>query len=251
MASDTAVLTPTSGEAPTGGFEMVITHLTDAILDRTFPSGSRLPTERQLAADLGVGRSAVREAIKVLQAQGIITTAAGPAHGTRISTTAGDAFGRMLRLHLALGSADFGELTDTRVVLERAAVAAAARRATPEVLQPARDLAERMASVTGSEEFSVLDTDFHVALASLGENRLICDLTVAIRQAVAPIIRDAQRVLPDWESLRQRLVREHLGILDAVAAGREDEAAELTEQHIRNAHTALRIDAGSGDVEQD
>lgn len=246
------VATPeTRPGAASGGFETVITHLTDGILDRTYPAGSRLPTERQLAAYLNVSRSAVREAIKVLQAQGIIVTGAGPAHGTRINTGPGDAFGRMLRLHLALGSTDFGELTETRVVLERAAVASAARRATPETLAPARELAQRMMFATASEEFSVLDTDFHVALASLGENRLISDLTVAIRQAIAPIIRDAQRTLADWESLRRRLVAEHQAILAAVAAGLADEAAELTERHIRNAHTALRIDAASGEVEQD
>lgn len=240
MAKDPAT-TPPKDEAPAGGFDTVMSHLTDAILDRTYPAGSQLPTERRLAADLNVSRSAVREAIKVLQAQGIIATAAGPAHGTRISTTAGDAFGRMLRLHLALGSADFGELTDTRVVLERAAVAAAAQRATPGALDPARDLAERMAAVSSSDDFSVLDTDFHVALARLGQNRLISDLTVAIREAVAPIIRDAQQVLADWEGLRQRLVQEHFAILDAVVGGRGDEAADLTEQHIRAAHAALRI----------
>lgn len=240
MAKDPATKPP-EDEAPAGGFDLVMSHLTDAILDRTYPAGSQLPTERRLAADLNVSRSAVREAIKVLQAQGIIATAAGPAHGTRISTTAGDAFGRMLRLHLALGSADFGELTDTRVVLERAAVAAAAQMATPAALDPARDLAQRMAAVTTSDDFSVLDTEFHVALATVGGNRLISDLTVAIRQAVAPIIRDAQQVLPGWEGLRQRLVSEHFAILDAVVAGRGDEAADLTEHHIRAAHAALRI----------
>lgn len=227
--------------AASGGFETVMAYLTDAILDRTYAAGSRLPTERQLAADLNVSRSAVREAIKVLQAQGIITTAAGPAHGTRIATSPSAAFGRMLRLRLALGSTDFGELTDTRVVLERAAVSAAARRATPEALEAARTLAWRMTLVTGSREFNQLDTDFHVALAEVGENRLISDFTVAIRQAVAPIIRDAQTTIVDWESLRRRLATEHLEILEAVAEGREVDAADLTERHIRRAHADLRI----------
>ncbi|HNV11374.1 MAG TPA: GntR family transcriptional regulator [Propionibacteriaceae bacterium] len=223
------------------GYDLVMAHLTEGILDRVYVAGSQLPTERQLAADLGVSRSAVREAIKVLQAQGIITTGAGRAHGTRISTTPSSAFGRMLRLHLALGSTDFGELTDTRVVLERAAVAAAALRATPEALEIARTLAWRMTLTTGSEEFNQLDTDFHVALAEVGENRLIGDFTVAIRQAVAPIIRVAQSTVADWEALRRRLATEHLGILEAVEGGRADEAADLTERHIRGAHEALSI----------
>ena len=230
----------TDDSAP-GGFDLVIAFLTEGILDRTFVAGTQLPTERQLASDLNVSRSAVREAIKVLQGQGIITTGAGRAHGTRIATTPSAAFGRMLRLHLALGSTDFGELTDTRVVLERAAVSAAAERATPEALENARTLAWRMTLTTGSREFNELDTEFHVALAKVGENRLISDFTVAIRQAVAPVIRDAQSNVADWESMRRRLATEHLGILEAVEGGRVDEAADLTEQHIRGAHAALRI----------
>lgn len=224
-----------------GGYDLVMAHLTEGILDRVFIAGSQLPTERQLASDLNVSRSAVREAIKVLQAQGIITTGAGRTHGTRIATTPSSAFGRMLRLHLALGSTDFGELTDMRVVLERAAVAAAAERATAESLATARTLAWRMTLTTGSEEFNELDTDFHVALAEVGANRLIGDFTVAIRQAVAPIIRAAQSHVADWEALRRRLATEHLGILEAVEAGRAEEAADLTERHIRGAHEALSI----------
>lgn len=223
------------------GFETVLSFLSEAILDRTFVAGSRLPTERQLAGDLRVSRSAVREAIKVLQAQGIITTAAGPTHGTRIAVAPSAAFGRMLVLHLALGSTDFGELTDTRVVLERAAVAAAARRSTPWELEVARTLAWRMTLTTSSPEFNQLDTDFHVALAEVGENRLISALTVAIRQTVAPIIRAAQLTMADWEAMRRRLVTEHFEILEAVAAGNEQEAADRTERHIRDAHAALRL----------
>jgi len=226
-----------------GGFDTVISYLTEGILDRTFVAGGRLPTERQLATDLNVSRSAVREAIKVLQAQGIITTGAGPTYGTRITTTPSAAFGRMLRLHLALGSTDFGELTETRVILERAAVAAAAPRAPPESLAPARALAWRLTLTTGSPEFNQLDTDFHVALAEVGENRLIGDFTVAIRQAVAPLIRAAESTVADWESLRRRLAEEHLAILEAVTAGRADEAADLIEGHIRGAHAALQIGA--------
>lgn len=239
MPSDIAA--PNDPGEPSGGFETVMTHLTDAILERTYAPGTRLPTERQLAAELNVSRSAVREAIKVLQAQGIITTAAGPTHGTRITTSPSAAFGRMLRLHLALGSTDFGELTETRVVLERAAVSAAARRATPEALAGARTLAWRMTLATSSQEFNELDTDFHVALAEVGENRLISDFTVAIRQAVAPLIRDAQTTTADWESLRRRLATEHLEILEAVAEGRDSDAADLTERHIRRAHADLHI----------
>jgi len=236
---DAAPATEQSLNAEPRGFETVMAYLTQAIIDRKLPAGSKLPTERQLATDLDVSRSAVREAIKVLQAQGIAATAAGRAHGTRITTTPSEAFGRMLSLQLALGSTDVDELTDTRVVLERAAISEAARRATPDSLEEARTLAWRMTLATGSTEFNDLDTAFHVALAQVGQNRLISDFTVAIRQAVAPMIRDAQTTVADWEVLRRRLATEHLEILETVAEGRDEAAADLVESHIRRAHADL------------
>ena len=61
---------------PTGGFESVLEYLTGEILGGRVPPGSRLPNERELATQLGASRSAVREALKVLQAQGVVTSEA-------------------------------------------------------------------------------------------------------------------------------------------------------------------------------
>ena len=64
---------------PTGGFESVLEYLTGEILGGRVPPGSRLPNERELATQLGASRSAVREALKVLQAQGVGTVRRTPA----------------------------------------------------------------------------------------------------------------------------------------------------------------------------
>ncbi|WP_320060596.1 FadR/GntR family transcriptional regulator [Tessaracoccus defluvii] len=73
----------------TGGFESVLEYLTGEILGGRVPPGSRLPNERELATQLGASRSAVREALKVLQAQGVVTSHTGPAGGTRVATGQG------------------------------------------------------------------------------------------------------------------------------------------------------------------
>ena len=119
-----------NGLMTTGGFDAVLDHLTGEILDGRVVPGERLPTERDLATRLGASRSAVREAIKVLQAQGVLTSQAGPGGGTRVATGQGVALGRMLRLHVALGAVSFDELTETRVLLERGAARAAAKRSS-------------------------------------------------------------------------------------------------------------------------
>lgn len=220
----------------TGGFEHALDYLTGEILAGRVAAGERLPNERELASELGASRSAVREAIKVLQAQGVVTSATGRAGGTTVGTGQGVAFGRMLKLHVALEAVSFAEITETRVVLERAAAVAAVGQPG---LEEVRRLAEEMVPVQEPAQFNDLDTAFHVAIAAVGDNRLIRDMTIAIREAVADRILSAEERHPNWPGLRSRLVEEHLAIVAALEAGDGERAADLSEDHVRAALAAL------------
>ncbi len=214
-------------------------HITCEILEGRVRPGERLPNERELAGQLHISRSAVREALKALQAQGVVTSHTGPGGGTRVATGQGQALGRMLRLHIALDAISFEEVTETRVVLERVAAISAVEHGSPEALRAIADIADEMADVTDAASFNQLDTAFHVAIAGVGANRLNRDITVAIRESVARQILDAEELLEDWEGLRTELVRQHAGIVEAILARDASLAAERVEQHIRGAHAAL------------
>lgn len=228
-----------NGLMTTGGFDAVLDHLTGEILDGRVVPGERLPTERDLATRLGASRSAVREAIKVLHAQGVLTSQAGPGGGTRVATGQGVALGRMLRLHVALGAVSFDELTETRVLLERGAARAAAGKAgAADIAELERLLAEMVAN-SDERTFNELDTAFHLAIAGSGANRLMRDITVAIREAVAERILVAERELDAWPRFRDRLNQQHRAILEAIRQGDGDLAAERVDRHIREAHRVL------------
>lgn len=231
--------TPTGPRRASGGFDVALGHLDNEILEGHYTNGSRIPPERELAASLGVSRGAVREAIRVLQAQGILVSETGRGNGTRVESTPSGAIGRILRLQLALATVSFADLTETRVALERAAAAAAARVQLTEPLGRARDLLAAMDEAVEPDPFNELDTAFHVALAEAGDNRLMSDLTVAIRQAVHDPIRTAEHALPGWSQWRMVLVEDHRQMLTAVEAGDAARAAEVTESHIRNAYATL------------
>lgn len=221
------------------GFEVAFGYLEQGILDGKYSRGSQLPPERILAAQLGVGRGAVREAIRVLQAQGIVVSETGPGNGTRIQTAPVGALGRMLRLHIALGAMSFSDLTETRVALERVAATVAARTGEAEPLARAEHLIELSVERTSIEEFNDLDTQFHVAIAEAGRNRLIHDLSVAIRQAAEEPIRQAEEQLAEWDAVRRLLIDEHRAILAAVRTGAVVAAADRAEAHIRHAYAVL------------
>lgn len=227
-----------------GSFETVLDHLTGEILEGRVGPGDRLPNERDLASQLGASRSAVREAIKVLQAQGVVTSHTGPGGGTRVAIGQGMALGRMLKLHVALGAISFDEVTETRVTLERGAARAAARRADEQSLAPLEALLEEMLISTEPGSFNELDTAFHVAIVGIGANRLSRDITVAIREAVAGRILAAEEAIENWPELREQLNQQHRGILEALRLGDGELAAVRVEDHIRQAHQALLPDGG-------
>lgn len=221
------------------GFEAVLDHLTAEILEGHVVAGDRLPNERELAVRLGTSRSAVREAIKVLQTQGVVASQTGPGGGTRVVAGQDRAIGRILKLHVALDAISFDELTETRVVLERAAAHAAAQQSDTTRLEVLSALYTQMEQTTESTAFNRLDTAFHVAIAGIGDNRLIQDMTVAIREAIAHRIEVAESKVPNWSEFRDLLNREHHSIAEALHNGDGDLAADRCEAHIRRAHHSL------------
>ncbi len=220
-------------------YEVVLHHIEAGILDGTYRKGDHLPPERELATQLNVGRSAVREAMRVLETQGLITTSTGRGGGTRLMPTQGDALARIFRLHLAIAGTGMSDLIETRVALERASASTAARRASVHTLGALTALIAEMGKVATVDAFSELDTTFHVLIARAGRNDLVADLTVAIRESVREPIRAASLEMHDWETFRARLVADHARILAAILAGDADGAAEVMEAHIRAAYAVL------------
>ncbi|NHB83691.1 FadR family transcriptional regulator [Tessaracoccus sp. HDW20] len=224
--------------ASTGGFEAVLDHLTTEILDGRVVPGDRLPNERDLASQLGRAAAPSVRRSRCCRPRGRHLP-----HRPRWWHTGrgepGAALGRMLKLHVALDAISFSEVTETRVVLERAAAYAAVERLDDAAIDALEAMVIQMKETKDSVTFNSLDTGFHVAIAGLGANRLIRDVTVAIREAVAKPILVAENALPDWEVVRAQLNVEHEAIFDALRQRDGRLAAERVEAHIRQAHRAL------------
>ncbi|OYN93436.1 GntR family transcriptional regulator [Enemella evansiae] len=234
--------TPVPERGGRKAYEVVLRHIEDEIIAGRLQVGSLLPPERELAASLRVSRSAAREAIRALEAQGVLSSGVGvgPGGGTRVTDQRSRALARLLRLQVALARFPIDEVVELRVALERSAVALAAQRATPAALAEVDRLLGQMGD-PGIElpDFNGLDNDFHVQLARLGGMTLITDLTAAVRESVRQPILDSSARMSDWAAFRADLQYQHQEIRDAIAAGLADRAADLVEQHIRYAYAVL------------
>ena len=223
-------------------YELVVDRIEEQILSGALRVGDRLPAERDLASMLGVSRAAVREAIRSLEAQGVLTSAVGVGRdgGTTISSLPSQALTRFLRLHVALANFPMPDVIEARVMLERGSVRLASRHANPEQLAQLRALMEAMAAEElPREQFNELDSEFHIALAQAGGNTLVADMTTAIRASMRDPILGAFHRSGDWPTLVATLDRGHRDILAAVEAGDGDTAAAAVEAHIREAYDLL------------
>ena len=225
-------------------FDIVRAHIEERILDGSLDIGDTLAAERELAAELGVSRGAVREAIRALEAQGVVESSvgAGATGGTRIIRARTRALTRLLRLHVALAGGRLREVVELRVALERSSATLAAASVTPEALETMRTLLAKMRGEgVDIETFNRLDTDFHVAIARAADNTLVTDLTIAVRESLRAPILVAEQGLSSGEyaDFRGMLCEQHEGIFAALEAGDGEDAAQRIETHIRAAYSAL------------
>lgn len=201
--------------------------------------GGHLPGERPLAHQLGVSRASVREAMRVLEAMGLVQTAAGsgPEAGAVIVARPDVAFATALSMHLATRHLPVGDIVATRVLLESGALRAAAHN-----LDEVRcaSLAQLLDVMDGAaltpEEFHALDAQFHVGLTELAGNLVLSALMASLRESIRGYVMNGVGALPDWQPVARRLRREHRGILRAVQAGDGELAAVLARRHIEGFH---------------
>ncbi|UTT59964.1 FadR/GntR family transcriptional regulator [Cellulosimicrobium cellulans] len=216
--------------------------------------GERLPAERALAEELGVSRPSVREAIRVLEAMGIVRTAvgSGPDAGATVVDRPAAGLGAAVRLHVASGTLAVRDVVETRVLLETWAADAAAERIVAgratgqegsdpgagarevvEALAAAGALLDRMDDpALAAEEFRELDASFHVLLVRLAGNPLVEAVMTGLRGAIESYVAQGSATLPSWERTAARLCAEHRAVLAAVTAGDGDRAAREVRAHI-------------------
>lgn len=216
-------------------YELVLDRIEEQIASGRLRVGDRLPAERDLAAALGVSRVAVREAMRVLQAMGLIVqgTGSGRDAGTTLSAAPGEALTRLIRMHVLVASVGSDDLISGRITLERESARLAARAGGAELRGQLAEALAVMADPGASvEDFNDADTAFHVAIARASGNSLVAELTTALRNAMRSPLLARLRAERDYADVAARLVGEHRAIADALSAGDGERAADLVQDHI-------------------
>lgn len=228
---------------PQRAWRLVLEYVERELLDGRLGPGDRLPSERDLSADLGVGRSSVREALRVLEVMGLIRTAtgSGPQSGAIVIATPSGGMAALLRLQVAAQGFALADVVRTRLVLEDAVAASLANDDARDTADAHRLLDAMDAGDLTSEEFLVLDAQLHLALAESSGNTVIAAMMAGLRTAIESYVLTGSQRIADWPAMATRLRGEHHQIVDAIDSGDEDAARRLVRDHITGYYVAAGL----------
>lgn len=235
-------LTPIPRVRPEGLPQEVAKLLLDSLLSGGFAPGARLPSERQLAQQLGVARSVVREALKSLGLLGLIEVRQGD--GTYVRRPDSDLLPRVIEWGLLLGERRTADLVEMRQHLEIAVAGMAASRRDAQDVAALRAALASMRDAEGNPAaFVAADVAFHGLVARAARN-----------QAMHDVLRGIQSLLEVW--IRRVIVdsgaggpsyEEHVAVFEALAAGDPDAAVTAMRAHMTGAAERLRHALGDPD----
>jgi GntR family transcriptional repressor for pyruvate dehydrogenase complex len=213
-------------------YERVVEQVEEAIETGSLCPGERLPSERELMVQFSVSRSTVREALRVLQARGLVRSRPGDPNGAEVLPFSPAALHKSMTTLARVEELSLAELVQFRMVLDASAILLAARLRTEEQLaEMSAAVADmRAAQETGYDAFGAADVAFHDAVARASGNKLIQICTDVVRSIVLDLISEKIAAAPDREALMRQSIRHHEDVIAAVRAGDGPLAARLSRQ---------------------
>ena len=211
--------------------------IADEIAERIFDSrmkpGDPLPTESVMIERFGVSRATLREALRLLETQGIIQMRTGRGRGPVVSSPSAESLARTLSVSFRAIGLTFEEVLITRNTIEPALAREAALRRTDADLEVVLELMEQMeAAPSDAVVYSQLNSQFHNALAMASNNRPLAVLWSAISN-----IADGQGIGAEWNAdIRRETNRAHRRIFEAIAAGDSAAAERAMSRHVHAFH---------------
>jgi len=207
------------------------------LADGELREGDKLPNQNDFAAQLGVSRSSLREALHTLSLLGVIEQRPGAGTVIRAQTSAF----LMENLYSPMVSGFGGalELIEARKVLEMAMIELAIERAGEEEINQLGRITEKLSRLAADqlvEEYRLMDIQFHYEIARAAHNRFLLHLFVTIRQFLNQFFAESFRLEPD---ILRKAQKHHEKIFMALKTGDKKRARAEIEKHIKMGQTIV------------
>jgi DNA-binding FadR family transcriptional regulator len=211
--------------------EIVAKQIVDDIVTQRMQPGQRLPSEPRMMEQYDIGRTTLREALRILEVQGLISLRSGPSGGPVVSATSPADLGGMMKLHLQLAGATYQDIAEISEILEpiMAGLAATSRPARVEDELKAYLAADAEATFQRDKDWMSYSRTFHRTLAGGSRNPALNLLALALLEVFHDRVHAPLVAAED----RAEVQREHTEIAECILRGDDGRARELTSRHMK------------------
>jgi DNA-binding FadR family transcriptional regulator len=201
------------------------------IVSRGLRTGDKLPSEAVMLEEFGLSRESLREGLRLLEVQGLISIRRGPGGGPIVGHVDPASLGRMSTMYYHLAGGTYAELLESWEVTETLLAERAARNPDRDAVRAAMEpyLAPPPADDDELTEFVLAHTRFHSVIASLAENRVL-EMTL---QTMGQIVTHHVLGHADPRHDRDTIESDHAAIAKAIIEGAPRKAAKAMGEHIR------------------
>lgn len=212
-------------------YQKIVNELKSSIVQGKLKPGDKLPGERDLSEMLGVSRTSLREALKLLAASGLVTIKHG--QGVFIAEQDQETYIRRFVEHILIDKEKIAELFAIRKVLEVNAAAWAAEKGKPDQKLALREIVIVTKQKLNGDKGDLLllaehDSAFHNTLAAATNNSVL----INIMYSLLDLIGDSRCQAMQVPSRPLKSLDEHLAVADAIIAGDQKKAKEKMLQHL-------------------
>lgn len=216
--------------------DSIVNQIKELVLQGKLKKGDKLPPERELMNLFEVGRPSLREALKVLEAQGLIQKTQ---QGTLISGNHNTFFTDSLMFQLYFSSAEWKDIFETRVILEKELTFLATKRATQEdFIQIEKTIVDLEEAINDNNDESYVAANllFHQTIAKVSNNLVMYHLY----QSINKLIEHSQAKALTVRGFTKDSLEFHQAIFEAMTQRQAELASEIMVDHINNVHGSLQ-----------
>jgi GntR family transcriptional repressor for pyruvate dehydrogenase complex len=209
--------------------DVLATELRERILSGEYPEGTPLPPERELVVQTRMSRTTVREALRILEVQGLIKIKAGRAGGAFVHHPGEDSVADSLELLIRGRQIRLASVHETREAIEPSCARLAAVNRQPADLRRLEAANEAIGTSGGLDAFLEANVDWHVAVATASHNEILTGIMIALSRAIYTTTNNEGFVN---EEVRSITVRAHRSITRAIRERDPDAAVRRMHRHV-------------------
>lgn len=210
-------------------YEQVVEQIKAMIIDGTLKKGDKLPSERDLAEQLAVSRTSVREAIRALQVIGLIDSRQG--EGNFIRESFENSLFEPMSMMFMLEQSKPEDILELRKIVEIETAALAAKKISEDEIRELGEIIEKLKENNSEDENIVIDKAFHYKIAKASGNLMIINILNVISTLIDEFIKGARgRILTDGEN-KNVLMDSHENIYKSLREHNPKEAARYMRKH--------------------